>query len=105
MRAGVLHTGIDLFGACGTAVYSAGAGKVVESGWSVYGGGNRVVLDHGGGIRTTYNHLNSISVGVGASVAQGALIGGVGSTGNSTGCHLHFEVLVNGSAVDPASML
>lgn len=102
---GELHTGIDLAGSCGTAVFASGAGTVTEAGWSQYGGGNRIVVDHGGGIKTTYNHLNSISVSAGQLVGAGARIAGVGSTGNSTGCHLHFEVLVNGQTVDPAPFI
>ncbi len=100
-----MHTGIDLAGACGTAVFAAGAGIVTEAGWSQYGGGNRVVVDHGGGIQSTYNHLNSIAVSVGQQVGAGAQIAGVGTTGNSTGCHLHYEVMENGQTVDPAPYL
>ncbi|MCY0906223.1 M23 family metallopeptidase [Arthrobacter sp. H14-L1] len=103
--AGELHNGIDFAGACGTAVFSAGPGVVVEAGWSQYGGGNRIVVDHGGGIKTTYNHLAGIVVRMGEQVGQGAQIGGVGTTGNSTGCHLHFEVMVNEQTVNPAPFI
>ncbi|MCQ9164166.1 M23 family metallopeptidase [Arthrobacter sp. STN4] len=102
---GELHTGIDFAGTCGTAVFASGAGTVTEAGWSQYGGGNRIVVDHGGGIKTTYNHLESIGVSVGQQVGAGAQIAGVGSTGNSTGCHLHFEVMVDGQTVDPAPFI
>lgn len=102
---GEMHTGIDFGGACGTAVFASGSGTVTEAGWSQYGGGNRIVVDHGGGIKTTYNHLDSIGVSVGQQVSAGAQIAGVGSTGNSTGCHLHFEVVVNGQTVDPAPFI
>ncbi|MCU6482198.1 M23 family metallopeptidase [Arthrobacter sp. A2-55] len=102
---GELHTGIDFAGACGTAVFAAGAGTVVEAGWSPYGGGNRIVVDHGAGLKTTYNHLESIGVSVGQQVGAGRQIAGVGSTGNSTGCHLHFEVMVNDQTVDPAPFI
>lgn len=102
---GELHTGIDLTGACSTAVFAAGAGTVTEAGWSPYGGGNRIVVDHGNGLKTTYNHLASIGVSVGQSVAQGQQIAGVGTTGASTGCHLHFEVMVNGNTVDPSAYI
>lgn len=103
--AGEMHTGIDLTGACATAVFAAGAGTVTEAGWSPYGGGNRIVVDHGNGMKTTYNHLASIGVSVGQVLAQGQQIAGVGTTGASTGCHLHFEVMVNGQTVDPASFI
>lgn len=102
---GELHTGIDFAGACGTSVFASGAGTVTEAGWSPYGGGNRIVVDHGGGIKTTYNHLDSIGVSVGQQVNAGAPIAGVGTTGNSTGCHLHFEVMVDGQTVDPSSFI
>ncbi|GLU61110.1 M23 family metallopeptidase [Paenarthrobacter ureafaciens] len=102
---GEWHTGIDLTGACSTPVFAAGSGTVVEAGWSQYGGGNRIVVDHGNGLKTTYNHLASIGVAVGQAVVKGAQIAGVGSTGNSTGCHLHFEVMVNDKTVDPATFI
>lgn len=102
---GELHTGIDFAGACGTPVMASGSGTVTEAGWSSYGGGNRIVVDHGGGIKTTYNHLDSIGVSVGQQITQETQIAGVGSTGNSTGCHLHFEVMVNDQTVDPTSFI
>lgn len=102
---GELHTGIDFAGACGTPVFASGSGAVTEAGWSPYGGGNRIVIDHGGGIKTTYNHLDSIGVSVGQVVNGGAPIAGVGTTGNSTGCHLHFEVVVDGQTVDPGPFI
>ena len=101
--AGELHTGIDLTGACSTAVFAAGSGKVVEAGWSPYGSGNRIVVDHGNGMKTTYNHLASIGVALGQPVTQGQQIAGIGTTGASTGCHLHFEVLLNGATVNPSA--
>ena len=100
-----MHTGIDLTGACSTPVLAAAAGTVTEAGWSQYGGGNRIVVDHGNGLKTTYNHLDSIGVSLGQALAQGGQIAGVGTTGNSTGCHLHFEVMVNDQTVDPATYL
>lgn len=100
-----MHTGIDLTGACATPVFAAGAGTVTEAGWSPYGGGNRIVVDHGNSMKTTYNHLASIGVSVGQVLAQGQQIAGVGTTGASTGCHLHFEVMVDGQTVDPASFI
>ncbi|MEO5318857.1 M23 family metallopeptidase [Arthrobacter sp. CC3] len=102
---GELHTGLDLVASCQTAVFTAGSGTVVEAGWSQNGGGNRIVVDHGNGMKSTYNHLSSIEVSVGAVVAKGQRLGGAGTTGNSTGCHLHFEIVRNGVTVDPQGWL
>lgn len=82
---------------------SAAAGTVIEAGFSAYGGGNRIVIDHGNGLQTTYNHLETIAVQLNQSVGPGSPIAVAGSTGNSTGCHLHVEAVVNGQTVDPAS--
>jgi murein DD-endopeptidase MepM/ murein hydrolase activator NlpD len=98
---GELHTGLDLVASCQTAVFAAGTGTVVEAGWSAYGGGNRIVVDHGNGLKSTYNHLASIEVSAGAAVGAGQRLAAAGTTGNSTGCHLHFEVLFNDQTVDP----
>lgn len=100
-----MHTGQDFGAAAGTAVKAAGAGRVKEAGWHAYGGGNRVVIDHGHGLWTSYNHLSRIDVHVGQSVSRNDLVGAVGSTGASTGPHLHFEVYVNGTWVDPLPYL
>ncbi|MHA7154197.1 M23 family metallopeptidase [Arthrobacter sp. TMN-50] len=100
-----LHTGTDYAGACGTPVLASRTGTVVESGWHAYGGGQRIVVDHGGGLETSYNHLSTLGVSVGDTVAKGQGLGAVGSTGNSTGCHLHFELLVDGEKVDPQTRL
>ncbi|GAA1125522.1 M23 family metallopeptidase [Arthrobacter flavus] len=100
-----LHTGTDYAGACGTPVLASRAGTVVESGWHAYGGGQRIVVDHGGGLETSYNHLSVIGVTVGEKVDKAQGLGAVGSTGNSTGCHLHFELLVDGEKVDPQTRL
>lgn len=102
---GELHTGLDLVASCQTAVFAAGPGTVVEAGWSAYGGGNRIVVDHGNGLKSTYNHLASIETGVGAAVGAGQRLAAAGTTGNSTGCHLHFEVVLNGQTVDPQGWL
>ena len=102
---GELHTGQDFAAACGTQVTAAAAGKVVFAGWHPYGGGQRVVIDHGNGVETTYNHLSAIGVSTGAEIQRGDTVGASGSTGASTGCHLHFEVMVNGDAVDPLGWL
>ena len=100
------HTGTDFGAVTGTPVKSMLGGTVVEAGWHTTGGGGlRVVVDHGDGVETTYNHMNSIEVEVGQAVDAGSLVGTVGSTGNSTGPHLHFEVLRNGNYEDPMAWL
>lgn len=103
-RWGVLHAGIDLALPAGTPVLAAGAGTVQVAGWAYTGYGISVVIDHGGGVLTHYAHLSATSVAVGDQVAPGDTIGAEGSTGDSTGPHLHFEVHVGGlwSQVDPA---
>jgi murein DD-endopeptidase MepM/ murein hydrolase activator NlpD len=100
-----LHTGQDYASACGTPVTAADTGTVIDSGWHAYGGGQRVVIDHGDGLKSTYNHLSALDAPAGAAVQRGDLIGAVGSTGNSTGCHLHFEVMVDDQKVDPRPWL
>jgi murein DD-endopeptidase MepM/ murein hydrolase activator NlpD len=100
-----LHTGIDYAGACGTPVKASDEGVIVDAGWHAYGGGQRIVIDHGDGLKSTYNHLSQIGVATGQTVERGGQIGAVGSTGNSTGCHLHFEVMVNDAKVDPLPWL
>lgn len=94
------HNAIDIAAPRGTPVYAYTNGKVVTAGWGNMTG-NYVVIDHGSGLRTKYLHLSSISVSVGQTVKVGQKIGGVGSTGYSTGNHLHFEVTKNGVAVNP----
>ena len=94
------HNGMDIAANMGTAVYAADGGKVVLAEW--YGGyGNCIMIDHGNGYKTLYGHLSYIGVKNGQTVTQGNTIGQVGSTGNSTGPHLHFEVYLNGSRIDP----
>ena len=99
-RWGSLHAGIDIANGVGTPIRAAKAGTVILSGWNG-GYGNCVVIDHGGGFSTLYGHMTRLRVSEGARVGQGDLIGDMGSTGNSTGSHLHFETRVNGSAQDP----
>lgn len=94
------HTGVDIGAAYGTAILAANSGTVTLAGWNS-GYGNCVVIDHGGGKATLYAHMSSIGVSKGQAVSKGQQIGKVGSTGNSTGPHIHFEILINGSAVDP----
>lgn len=100
---GEFHTGQDFAAPCGTPVHSADDGYVREVGWHAWGGGNRIEIDHGNGLITTYNHLQASAVRKGQVVQAGDVIGLVGSTGSSTGCHLHFETIVNGILVDPSS--
>ena len=99
--AGEFHWGQDYAAACGTRVYAADAGVVRAVGWHPWGGGNRVEIDHGNGLITTYNHLEAIAVKKGDSVRVGEVIARVGTTGSSTGCHLHFETILNGSHKNP----
>jgi murein DD-endopeptidase MepM/ murein hydrolase activator NlpD len=99
-----MHTGVDLHGETGEPVRATADGKVTAAGWS--GGYGRVVdVDHGNGLSTRYGHLSSIDVQVGQSVRMGQVIGRVGSTGRSTGPHLHYETRVRGQAVDPQKFL
>jgi murein DD-endopeptidase MepM/ murein hydrolase activator NlpD len=86
------HYGIDIGGDFGYAIWSIDDGVVVYSGWNNYGYGNVVVIDHGNGWQSLYAHLDYINFGCGAYVYEGDIIGGMGSTGNSTGPHLHFEL-------------
>jgi murein DD-endopeptidase MepM/ murein hydrolase activator NlpD len=102
---GDFHRGQDYVAQCGTSVLAAATGTVTFVGWHQYGGGNRVVVDHGNGLETTYNHLSSFSVTEGQTVSRGDVVALSGTTGASTGCHLHFEVQVNGEVVDPTGWL
>lgn len=104
LRWGRMHEGIDIAVAEGTPVRAAGAGTVIYAGW-MGGYGNLVVVDHGNGLSTAYAHNSSLGVGVGQSVTAGQVVSYAGNTGNSTGPHVHFEVRVNGSAVDPLGYL
>ncbi|WP_370460448.1 peptidoglycan DD-metalloendopeptidase family protein [Pseudarthrobacter sp. GA104] len=99
--AGDFHLGQDYSAPCGTAVYAADSGVVRAAGWHPWGGGNRVEIDHGNGLVTTYNHLESIAVRSGDFVNVGQAIARVGTTGWSTGCHLHFETILNGRHTNP----
>ncbi len=101
--AGEFHTGQDYAAACGTPVHSADEGTVREVGWHPWGGGNRVEIDHGNGLVTTYNHMQSVAVRKGEMVSASDVVGLVGSTGSSTGCHLHFETIMNGTLTDPSA--
>ena len=87
------HFGIDIAGGLGDAIYASDNGVVVYAGWNDWGYGNVIVIDHDGGWQTLYAHLSALNVGCGYSVYQGDVIGYFGSTGNSSGPHLHFEML------------
>lgn len=95
-----LHTGIDIPASSGSNVIAASGGTVIFAGW-LGGYGNAIMVDHGGGIVTLYGHNSSLVSGVGQSVGKGTVIAKVGSTGNSTGPHSHFEVRQNGKYIDP----
>ena len=104
VRWGRMHEGIDIAVGEGTPVRAAAAGTVIYAGW-MSGYGNLVAVDHGNGLSTAYAHNSSLAVSVGQSVAAGEIVSYSGNTGNSTGPHVHFEVRVNGSAVDPLGYL
>lgn len=115
-RWGTLHAGVDIAGPRDTPVYAAADGTVVraectsaycdrDGNLSLAGYGNLVELDHGNGVTTRYAHLSAYTVTAGQRVSAGALLGFQGSTGNSTGVHLHFEVRADGAPVDPVPWL
>ena len=99
-RWGRSHEGIDIAVGSGTPVQAAAAGTVVVAGW-MSGYGNIVVIDHGDGLSTAYAHNSTLAVGQGVVVGAGSVIALSGSTGHSTGPHVHFEVRVSGAPVDP----
>ena len=103
-RWGRMHEGIDIGAAYGTPIHAAASGRVIYAGW-MSGYGNLVAIDHGRGISTAYGHQSSIAVSNGQIVSQGQTIGYVGCTGHCFGPHLHFEVRINGSPVDPLGYL
>jgi murein DD-endopeptidase MepM/ murein hydrolase activator NlpD len=99
-----MHTGIDFRGDTGEAIHVTAGGKVVSAGWSG-GYGRMVEVDHGNGLSTRYGHLSEIDVQVGQTVKAGQTVGRMGSTGRSTGPHLHYETRIDGEAVNPAKFL
>jgi hypothetical protein len=100
------HRGIDIAGNLGDAVYATDSGVIVYAGWNDYGYGNMIMIDHGNGWQSLYAHLSAINVLCGQSVDPGAVIGAIGSTGNSSGPHLHFELMnTNYGKVDPKNFL
>jgi murein DD-endopeptidase MepM/ murein hydrolase activator NlpD len=104
MRWGRMHEGIDIGAPSGTPIRAAASGMVISAGW-LGGYGNLIVIDHGGGLATAYAHMSGYAASTGQPVAQGQTIGFVGCTGHCFGSHLHFEVRVNGAAVDPLAYL
>ena len=103
-RWGRMHEGIDIGASYGSAIHAAASGTVIYCGWES-GYGNLTVIDHGGNLATACGHQSSIAVTCGQQVSQGQVIGYVGSSGHSTGPHLHFEVRINGAPVDPMGYL
>jgi murein DD-endopeptidase MepM/ murein hydrolase activator NlpD len=99
------HPGIDLSAPTGSAVYAADSGLVIFAGWTGIGYGNTILIDHGNGFQTLYAHLSQISVPCAARVEKGQFIGFSGSTGRSSGPHLHFEVRVPGGYLNPLKVL
>ena len=104
MRWGRMHEGIDIGVPYGTPIHAAASGRVIYSGW-MDGYGNLVAIDHGHGLSTAYGHQSRIAVSNGQTVSQGQVIGYVGCTGHCFGPHLHFEVRINGTPVDPMGYL
>jgi murein DD-endopeptidase MepM/ murein hydrolase activator NlpD len=104
-RGARFHTGTDYSAPPGTPVHAAGAGDVTYAGPLAGGWGNVVMIAHGSGVRTMYAHLSAVRAKVGSRVEAGEAIGLVGSTGEASGPHLHFEVRVRGAAVDPLTAL
>jgi murein DD-endopeptidase MepM/ murein hydrolase activator NlpD len=99
-----MHNGVDFAGPRGTAIHATSEGTVITAGWEG-GYGNTVVIRHAFGIETLYAHLSSIDVRVGQRVSRGDRIGGMGTTGRSTGVHLHYEVRLGGTPVNPMTYI
>jgi murein DD-endopeptidase MepM/ murein hydrolase activator NlpD len=98
------HTGIDIRATTGSNIYATASGKVIKAGWNT-AYGNMIIIDHGNGITSLYGHASKLVVKVGDTVNQGDIIMKAGSTGYSTGPHLHFEVRKNGTPQDPKNYL
>lgn len=99
------HWGIDIAGNEGEGVYASDAGVIVYAGWNNYGYGNMILIDHGGGFQSLYAHLSGLNVGCGQSVGQGDVIGAIGTTGRSSGAHLHFEIMTSSYKANPWDLL
>ena len=104
-RGGYAHQGTDMVVNFGTDIMAAASGTVIEAGYSSYGWGNNVLIDHGNGIKTRYAHCSSLNVSVGEKVSRGEVIAKVGSTGDSECNHLHFEAYVNGVRTDAMQLV
>lgn len=104
-RWGTFHKGMDFAASAGTPIYAAASGKVIYSGYNSGGYGNLIIIEHSNGYQTYYAHCSRLYANVGDTVSTGERIAGVGSTGDSTGNHLHFEVRKNGNPVNPANYL
>jgi len=100
-----IHRAIDIAGNEGEAVYATDAGVIVYAGWNNYGYGNMVMIDHGGGFQSLYAHMSAFNVGCGQSVGQGDVIGAIGTTGGSSGSHLHFEIMSSTYKINPHDVL
>ena len=103
-RWGSFHKGVDYAAPAGTPIYASAAGQVIYSGYNSGGYGKLIIIDHGNGYQTYYAHCSSLYVNVGTNVSQGQHIAAVGSTGDSTGNHIHFEIRKNGTPINPVSM-
>jgi len=99
-----LHTGVDLLQAYGAEIRATAAGRVIHAG-PMGGYGTMVEIDHGNGLTTRYAHMSELMVEEGETVAEGTALGRIGTTGRSTGPHLHYEVRVDGEPVDPERFL
>ena len=99
------HPGIDIANDMGTPIVATADGVVTTAGWNDGGYGNMVDIDHGNGMSTLYGHNSELAVSAGQTVSKGQVIAYAGSTGNSTGPHVHFEVRVNGDPVNPLNYL
>lgn len=104
-RSSGFHKGLDIATSTGTPIYASAAGTVTFSGWNSTGYGYLVIIDHGNGFQTYYAHCSALYVSAGQYVAQGQNISAVGSTGNSTGPHVHFQVMYNGSPQNPQNYI
>ena len=99
------HNGLDIANKIGTPIYAADAGIIEIAGWNRYGYGNQILINHGGGKKTRYAHLSKFAVKVGDRVKKGQYIAAMGSTGHSTGPHIHFEVIFNGVRYNPLNYI
>jgi murein DD-endopeptidase MepM/ murein hydrolase activator NlpD len=104
-RYSFFHKAVDIANRSGGNILAADSGSIVAAGWDTTGYGNHIVIDHGNGYMTLYAHLSLIQVQVGQTISRGSVIGQMGSTGHSTGTHLHFEIRHGGVQEDPLAFL